>query len=213
MSILQPAKVATPEAAAFGFAVHVRVPPPGFVPIVKVIDAELPVTVFPPASCTVTTGCWAHADAAVPPPGCVVNASFAAEPTVMLKVLLVAPVSPPSVAANRYPFPAWSIERPEKVATPLTALTVLVPDSVPVPGFVPMASVTDDVSEVTVFPKASCTVTFGCVPNATPPVELLGCCVNASFDAPAAFTVSCCVADVSPLAAAVTVGVPALASP
>ena len=38
-----------------------------------------------------------------------------------------------------------------------------------------------DVSEVTVFPSASCTVTFGCVPNATPPVELLGCWVKTSF--------------------------------
>ena len=100
LSILQPAKVSTPATAVLGFVVHVSVPPPGFVPIASVIDAVLPVTVLPPASCTVTTGCWAHADPPVPPPGCVVNASFAAAPTVMLKVLLVAPVRAPSDAVS-----------------------------------------------------------------------------------------------------------------
>src|SRR3954453_14762621 len=100
LSILQPAKASTPATAFFGFVVHVSVPPPGFVPIASVIDAVLPVTVFPPASCTMTTGCCDQADPPAPPPGCVVNASFAAAPDVMLNVLLVAPVSAPSVAVN-----------------------------------------------------------------------------------------------------------------
>ena len=81
--------------------------------------------------------------------------------------------------------PILSTDRPANVATPFTAATVTVPDSVPGPpvGGVPLviASVTGDVSEVTVLPSASCTVTFGCVANATPPVELLGCWVKASF--------------------------------
>jgi hypothetical protein len=74
--------------------------------------------------------------------------------------------------------------RPPKVATPFTAFTVTVPDRtaplVPVP--VVIASVTGAEDVVTVFPLASCTVTTGGVPKATPAVLLaLGCVVNASF--------------------------------
>jgi hypothetical protein len=68
--------------------------------IASVIEAELLVTVFPPASCTVTTGCAVQAVAAVPPPGCVVKANCAAVPTVMLKELLVAEVRPVLVAVK-----------------------------------------------------------------------------------------------------------------
>jgi len=99
--ILQPANVATPEEADFERPpVQVSVPPPGFVPMASVIDAELLVTVLPPASCTVTTGCVVHAVPPVPPPGCVVKANCAAEPTVILNVLLVAEVSPLLVAVK-----------------------------------------------------------------------------------------------------------------
>ena len=41
------------------------------------------------------------------------------------------------------------------VATPLTALTVFVPDNVPVLGLVPIAIVTEAVEEVIVIPAAS----------------------------------------------------------
>ena len=58
------------------------------------------VTVFPPASCTVSTGWVAHTVAWTPPPGWVVNASWLADPTVTLKVLLVAEVSEPLVAVR-----------------------------------------------------------------------------------------------------------------
>ncbi len=63
-----------------------------------------------------------------------------------------------------------SIESPEKVATPFTALTVAVPERMPDPAFVPMAIVTEAVEAVTVFPFESCTVTTGWVPNAEPAV-------------------------------------------
>ena len=76
------------------------VPPLGLVPMASVIDAELPVTVFPFASSTVTTGCVPQAVPPVPPPGCVVNTTFVAVPgvnvtvavcvTVMLSVVSVA---------------------------------------------------------------------------------------------------------------------------
>lgn len=48
--MLQPAKIATPEAAIFGFALHVSVPPLGFVSIASVMEAVELVTVLPPAS-------------------------------------------------------------------------------------------------------------------------------------------------------------------
>jgi hypothetical protein len=97
--ISQPANVATPEEADVERPpVQVSVPLP--VPMASVIEAELLVTVFPPASSTVTTGCCDHAVAAVPPPGCVVKANFSAEPTVILNALLVAEVSPLLVAVS-----------------------------------------------------------------------------------------------------------------
>jgi hypothetical protein len=43
-----------------------------------------------------------------------------------------------------------------------------------------MASVTDELSDVTTFPDSSWTVTTGCVPIATPVVELDGDVVNPS---------------------------------
>ena len=57
-------------------------------------DALDVVTVLPPASRTVTTGCVAHADVAVPPLGWVLKTSCVAAPVVTLNVLLVAPVNP-----------------------------------------------------------------------------------------------------------------------
>ena len=76
LSILQPANVATPDTAVLGFAVHVNVAPPGVVSA-NVTELESDVTVLPPASCTVTTGC---APNAVPPvafaDGCVLKTSF-----------------------------------------------------------------------------------------------------------------------------------------
>jgi len=59
------------------------------------------------------------------------------------------------------------MERLEKVATPPDAATVVVPDSVPPPGLVPIATVMLAVEPVTVFPNASCTVT--CTAARSPP--------------------------------------------
>jgi hypothetical protein len=98
-----PLNVATPFTADT-VLVPLSVPGPPLlgvpVAIATVMDAELVVTVFPPASCTVTTGCVVHAVPPVPPPGWVVNANCAAAPTVMLKALLVADVSPELVAVS-----------------------------------------------------------------------------------------------------------------
>src|SRR5512139_3676695 len=77
------------------------------------------------------------------------------------------------------------MDRFEKVATPLIADTVVVPDSVPPPGLVPIATVMFAVELVTVLLNASCTVTCTAGAIATPAVALLGCTVKATLDAAA----------------------------
>src|SRR5262245_2961015 len=146
--------VATP-LDALTVAVPLSIPLPGFVPIARAMEALLLVTALPPASWTVTTGCVPKAVPPVLVPGLVVNASFAALPTVMLNVALVALVRPALVALRVYPVPALSMDKPVKVATPLDALTVAVTLSVPLAGLVPYATVTEALLLVTVLPAAS----------------------------------------------------------
>src|SRR5438132_1155811 len=73
--------------------------------------------------------------------------------------------------------------RSEKVATPLTAATVVVPERVPLAGLVPIASVMLVVAVVTVLPWASWTATCTAGVIAAPAAALLGCTVKASFAA------------------------------
>ena len=102
--------------------------------------------------------------------------------------------------------PALSMLKVEKVATPLTALTVAVPASVPLPGLVPMASVTLLVALVMVLPKASCTVTATEGLNAAVDVALVGWTVKASVAAGPAVTANAeLVTPVRPVAAALSV--------
>src|SRR3954463_6716869 len=77
------------------------------------------------------------------------------------------------------------MERLEKVATPPEAATVSVPDSVPPPGLVPMATVTLAVELVTVLPNVSCTVTWTDGEIDTPATAFVGWAVNASLEAAA----------------------------
>ena len=60
-------------------------------------------------------------------------------------------------------------------------------------------------------PKASSKATV-IVPDATPAVKVCGTVLNTSRLASAALTVSCCVDEASPAAAAVSVGVPTIVS-
>src|SRR5262245_24256632 len=80
------------------------------------------------------------------------------------------------------------MDRLENVATPLTADTVVVPDSVPPPGLVPMATVMLAVELVTVLLNASCTVTCTAGEIDAPAVVLVGWVVKASLDAAAGLT-------------------------
>src|SRR5687767_2460199 len=92
------------------------------------------------------------------------------------------------------------MERLENVATPLTAATVVVPDSVPPPGLVPIATVMLAVELGTVFPNASCTVTCTAGLMALPAVALVGCTVKASRFAAAGLMLN--VAEVAPVSGA-----------
>jgi hypothetical protein len=64
-----------------------------------------------------------------------------------------------------------------KLATPETAFFVVVPLRVPLPGFIPIATVIDAMDEVTVFPKLSWTVTEGGPAIVFPAVEFPGAVV------------------------------------
>src|SRR3954467_6938383 len=98
------------------------------------------------------------------------------------------------------------MDRLENVATPLTADTVVVPDSVPLPGLVPIATVMLALELVTVFPNASCTVTCTAGLIATPAVAVDGWTVKASLVAAAGVMLNAAeVAPVSPPEAAVSV--------
>src|SRR5947208_802460 len=116
---------------AFTVFVPLNVPPPGLVPIATVIETVLVVTRLLLASCTWTVTAGVIVWPAVVLLGCWLKVSFVAVPAVMLKVLLVADVSPVLVADSVYPLPALLMERLLKVAVPLTAATVVVPLRVP----------------------------------------------------------------------------------
>src|SRR5437867_2602919 len=64
---------------------------------------------------------------------------------------------------------------PGNVAAPPAAATAVVPESVPPPGFAPMASVTVAVNAVAVFPCASSAVTWTAGVIGAPAVALDGC--------------------------------------
>src|SRR5512146_1772747 len=91
------------------------------------------------------------------------------------KALLVSVVNAPEDATSVEPVPAALMLNVEKVATPATAATVLVPFRVPPPGFVPITTATLPPKVFTMFPKASRTetVTAGMIVVLT--VVLVGC--------------------------------------
>jgi hypothetical protein len=84
----------------------------------------------------------------------VVKTNLVAAPASILKALLTVEVRPVLVAVSVYPVPDRLILRPLKVATPLTAFLVLVPESTAplVPVLVVIARLTEAVDDVTVLP-------------------------------------------------------------
>ena len=71
----------------------------------------------------------------------------------------------------------------EKEAIPAEAVTLVVPESVPPLGLVPIATVTLFVAVVTVFPNVSCTATCTAGEIVSPPLVLLGCTLKPSLEA------------------------------
>ena len=70
--------------------------------------------------------------------------------------------------------PTLSTLRSVNVATPLTAETVLVPDSIPPAALPASAIVTLPVKLGIVFPRSSCALTFTAGLSAVPATALLG---------------------------------------
>src|SRR5712692_12090352 len=133
--MLKVEKVATP-------AVPDSVPLLGFVPIATVTVPVNPVAMLPWASWAVTWTAGVMAAPAVVAVGWTEKTSWVAVPTVMSKPVLVALAGPVAEAISVYPLPVLLMLRVENVATPPTAAMFVVPPSVPLPGFVLIATVT-----------------------------------------------------------------------
>src|SRR5512143_908547 len=99
LSMLRFENVATPLIAETGL-VPESVPPPGLVPIAMAMLFDALVTRLPPASCTSTWTAGVIVAPAVVLVGWTRNPSLLAAPTVMVKGLEVAPVSPAVFAAS-----------------------------------------------------------------------------------------------------------------
>jgi hypothetical protein len=94
----------------------------------------------------------------------------------------------------------------EKVATPATAFAVAVPESVPVPGLVPIAIVIAFVAVVTTFPDPSSTLTCTAGVIEVFIATLEGCTVKANLAGTGAVTLNALlVALVNPVAPAISV--------
>src|SRR5262245_823982 len=98
------------------------------------------------------------------------------------------------------------MERLENVATPADATTVVVPESVPPPGLVPIATVMQAVGPVRMLPNATCTATCTAGQIAAPAITVVGCTVKPTWDAAAGVMLNGSdVAPVSPAEAPVSV--------
>ena len=184
--------MATPAVAA-SETVPESVPPPGLVPIAMPTVAVLDVTVFPTASCTIATIV-----------GVMIDPATVAVGAMRVDDLRRDVGHDVERGADRAREPGRG--RGERVSRARLvdlaagedrdargrgacgfAVHVSTAPHVPVPAVI--ASVTDATLDVTVFPNASCTVTFGCVAHTTPPLPPVVCCVTASLFAAPGFTV------------------------
>src|SRR6266545_6207624 len=121
-------KVATPATAA-SVGVPDRMPPAGLVPIAKVMSPVKPVAVLPKPSRAVTSIGGVIVAPTVAVLGCTLKTSAVAAPANTLNEVPAA-ARPGAVATNVYQASLLSILRSEKVATPPTAATVVLPESV-----------------------------------------------------------------------------------
>src|SRR3989442_1771115 len=150
--MLRPGNVATPATAAT-VLVPDKVPVLGLVPIATVTLPVNPVAVLPLASWAVTWTAGVIAAPATVFVGSTLKTRAEAAAGVMLNAALVVLMARGPLRAS--PFPASTLFSPGNVATPATAATVLVPDKVPLLGFVPIATVMFPVNPLAVLPLAS----------------------------------------------------------
>lgn len=204
-SILRVEKLATPAVAA-----TVRVPEsdapvvPVFAVIATVTFPMNPVAGLPAPSSADTWIAGEMATPAVALCGCTVTSNWVADPDVMSKAALVAPVNPAAVAPSVYPVPDLSMLKFENVATPPKAATVGVPLRVPPPALCAIATVTLPLNVEFVFPRASVAVTFTDGLIVFPDVDVVGWTVKRSLVAvPAVIVNAPLVVPAIPVAAAV----------
>src|SRR5439155_75797 len=110
--------------------------------------------------------------------GCTENTSCVAVPAVILNAVLVALPAP--VAVSVYPVPTLSIDRRSEERRVGNEARVAVPAKAPLPGFVPIATVTFPVNPVAVLLLASSAVTCTAGVIAAPADVVLGCTENTS---------------------------------
>src|SRR5207244_2818399 len=203
--MLRSKNVATPPTAATG-VVPLSVPPPGLAPSAMLTLPVNPDTRFPSASTarTFTAGLiWRPAIVVL---GCVPNTSCVAVPAVIVKELLVVELNPVADAVSPYPLLVLSRVRSPKLATPLTAATVVVPPRVLPPGLLPSATVTGPVKLGTTLLAASSALTCTAGLIAAPATVVDGCTVNTSWVAvPGVMSNALLVTGAKPEAAAVKV--------
>src|SRR2546421_704318 len=179
-------KVASPATAAT-VLVPDKVPVPGFVPIATVMFPVNPVAVLPLPSWAVI---WTAGEIAAPATvfvGSTMKTSALAAAGVMLNAVLVVLPALAAVILNPalvvLPAPFLFIFLNDPASTEIYTLslhaalpisTVLVPDKVPVPGFVPIATVIFPVNPVAVLPLPSWAVTSTAGVIAAPAVVVVG---------------------------------------
>jgi len=124
--------------------VPVNVPPSEPLPVLSERLTPVALTTFvgvPLADCDCTTTGKPTPAVGLEPPLTDTTANFEATPALIVNELLVAPVRPLDETVTVYPVPTLSIDRSVKLATPDDAFLLVVPLSVPPPGFVPIATV------------------------------------------------------------------------
>ena len=100
------------------------------------------VTVLPPSSARLTSGCVAHGSPPVPPPGWALNTRWVGAPATTVKAPLVTVGRPADVAESVYVEPTLSSWQPVKIARPafplastpmrLTFLSSRKPENIPI---------------------------------------------------------------------------------
>src|SRR5947208_2034251 len=181
--MLSPEKVATPATAAW-VSVPVSVPLLGLVPIATVMFPVNPVAVLPLPSWAVTSTAGVIAAPAVVVLGCTLNTNCVAPRSEERRVGIV--WRPACVAVRVSPVTALPHTSRSRDSSPAVCATVLVPDSVPLLGFVPIATVMFPVNPLAVLPLASWAVTSTAGVIAAPAVVVLGCTLNTNCVAPPA---------------------------